>query len=85
MLLLSCDHDKCCVRAKYPTLVPEFKLAVVEEVLVMDTGVDPSGVDAGVGGKRKKAREINFPKGKSVCLMERVAGTQFGDSYCGGS
>ena len=51
-----CDYGKCCVRANYPALVPEFKLAVGEEVLVVDTGVDPSGVDVGVGGKRKKAR-----------------------------
>ena len=51
----------------------------------MDTGVDPAGVDAGVGGRRKKAREIKFPKRKNVCLMERVTGTRFGDSFCGGT
>ena len=54
----------------------------MEEVVIMDTGVDPSGVNPGVGGKRKKARKIEFTK-KNFCLMERVTGTQFGGSFCG--
>ena len=54
----------------------------MEEVVVMDTGVDPSGVDPAVGGRRKKAKEIKFAKRKNVCL-ERVTGTQFGVSFCG--
>ena len=76
----ACDYDKCFVRAKHPTLVPKFTSAVVKEVTIMDTGVD-----VGFGGRRRKAREIKFPKKKKVCLMERVTGTQFGDSFCGGT
>ena len=55
----------------------------MEELVIIDTGADPSGVNPGVGGKRKKAREIKFTKRKNFCLMERVTGTQFGDSFCG--
>ena len=50
----ACDYDKCFVRAKHPALVAKSTSAVVEEVVIMDTGVDPSGVNPGVGGKRKK-------------------------------
>ena len=55
----------------------------MEEVVVIDTGVDPSGVDPAVGGRRKKAKDIKFAKRKNVCLMQRVTGTQFGVSFCG--
>ena len=50
----ACDYDKCFVRAKHPALAPKSTSAVVEEVVIMDTGVDPSGVNPGVGGKRKR-------------------------------
>lgn len=41
-------------------------------------------MDAGVGGgKKKKAREIKFPKKKNVRDGEGVTGTQFGVSFCG--
>ena len=55
----------------------------MEEVVVMDTGGDPSGVDPAVGGRRKKAKDIKFAKRKNVCLMQRVTSTQFGVSFCG--
>ena len=48
-----CDYDKCFVFAEYPALVPKLELSVVEERVTMDTGVDPAGVDAGVGGGKK--------------------------------
>ena len=79
----ACDYGKCFVRAEHPALVPKSTAAVVEEVVVMDTGVDPSGVDPAVGGRMRKAKEIKFAKRKNVCLMERVTGTQFGVSFCG--
>ena len=50
--------------------------------VIMDTGVDPVGVDGRVDGRRTK-REIKFPRKSSVCSMQRVTGTQFGDSFCG--
>ena len=56
---------------------------MVEEKVIMDTGVDPAGVDARAGGLRKKKKEIKFASRSSSCLMERVTGTQFGDSFCG--
>ena len=65
----ACDYDKCFVRAEHPALVPKSTAAVVEEVVVMDTGVDPSGVDPAVGGRMRKAKEIKFAKRKNVCLM----------------
>ena len=49
-------------------------MAVVEEVLVMDTGVDPSGVDAGVGSKMKKGEGNQVPQEE-----ERVFD---GEGYC---
>ena len=68
-----CDYDKCFVFAECPALVPKLEMSVVEERVIMDTGVDPAGVDAEVGGgKTKKAKEIKFPKKKNVCVMERV-------------
>ena len=76
------DYDKCFVRAEHPALVSAFTSAVVEEVVIMDTGVDPSRVDPSVGGRREKVREIEFAKRSSFCLMERVPGTQLGDSFC---
>ena len=44
----------------------------MEELVIIDTGADPSGVNPGVGGKRKKAREIKFTKRNNLCLMERL-------------
>ena len=67
----------------YPALVPRRQLNVVEEKVVMDTGVDPAGVKARAGGRRKKKQDMKFASRSSSCLMERVTGTQFGDSFCG--
>ena len=56
-----CDYDsKCFAFSKYSAFVPKLELSVVEEKIIMDTGVDPAGVDAGVGGRRKKKKEIKF-------------------------
>ena len=49
----------------------------------MDTGVDPAGVKARAGGRRKKKQDMKFASRSSSCLMAGVTGTQFGDSFCG--
>ena len=74
------DYDKCFVFAAYPALVPKLRLSVVQEKVVMDTGVDPVGEDGKVDGRKKK-KEIKFRKKSSVCLMQRVTGTQFEEEY----
>lgn len=51
------------------------KLSVVEETVIMDTGVDPV--------RRKKKKQIAFASKKSRgCLMPRITGTQHGESFC---
>ena len=54
-----CDYDKCLVFAMYPALVPKLQLSVVEETVIMDTGVDPVGVDGRVDGRKKKGNQVS--------------------------
>lgn len=77
------DFAKCFVYAKYPALVPKFELSAVEETVVMDTGVDPAAVGAGGVGRKRKRNEIKFASRSNVYSIERVTGTQWGDSFCG--
>ena len=49
----------------------------------MAIGVDPVvGVAPVVGAKMKKAKENGFRRRENACLMQRVAGTHVGDSFC---
>jgi hypothetical protein len=53
----------------------------VEETVVRVTGVDPVvGVNP-VAGSRRKPKAIVFGT-EDFCMMTRVPGTQFGDSFC---
>ena len=79
------DYDKCTIFSTYPALVPRRQLNVIEEKVIMDTGVDPAGADARAGGRKKKTKEIKFPSRSSFCSMQRITGTQFGESFCGGT
>ena len=52
------DNDKCFVFAAYPALVPKLRLSVVQEKVVMNTGVDPVREDGKVDGRKKKGNQI---------------------------
>ena len=49
-----CDYDKCTMFPMYPALVRPRRLNVVEAKVVMDIGVDPAGLKARAGGRRRK-------------------------------
>lgn len=69
------QYDGCYTHSMYPGLVPNFEVGVVQETVVMDTGVAPAG-------DGKEPAKIVFGKREKVCVMERITGTQAGDSYC---
>ena len=67
----------------YPSQAPVLTANEIEETVVRVTGVDPVVGVSPVPGNftRKKLRAIVFGK-EDICMMKRVPGTQFGDSFC---
>ena len=66
-----------------PGQVPVLKTDEVEETVVRVTGVYPVIRVNPVPGSKKKPKAIVFGK-EDCCMIKRVPGTQFGDSFCNG-
>ena len=66
------DYDKCTIFSMYPALVPWRQLNVIEEKVIMDSGVEPAGVDVRAGGRRKKRRKLSSRAGSAPVGCRRL-------------